>query len=187
MKKLVWLLMGFLPAVLFGQEEFTIKGKVAGLPSSAKIYIQYETEGSQMIDSAKITDGQFTFHGIVQEPAQAYLVLSREGESFRDLVYPEVNIVYLSKGVIHFAGEEFANYRKGTEFIQHEIAKLDEIYQNASPEQQDDPAFIADLQSKATAIFAQQNTFNEQFIRDNPKSFITLNLIDELLSPHNVK
>lgn len=201
MKKLVWLLMGFLPAVLFGQEEFTIKGKVAGLPSSAKIYIQYETEGSQVIDSAKITDGQFTFHGIVQEPAQAYLVLSREGESFRDLVYPEVNIVYLSKGVIHFEGEdfekiqatgtalneEFANYRKGTEFIQHEIAKLDEIYQNASPEQQDDPAFIADLQSKATAIFAQQNTFNEQFIRDNPKSFITLNLIDELLSPHNVK
>src|SRR5690606_28830395 len=128
MKKLVWLLMGFLPALLFGQEEFTIKGKVAGLPSSAKIYIQYETEGSQVIDSAKITDGQFTFHGIVQEPAQAYLVLSREGESFRDLVYPEVNIVYLSKGVIHFEGDDFEKIQAtGTALNEVEIEKINNI------------------------------------------------------------
>lgn len=201
MKKIVLMASCVFPALLFGQEEFTLKGKVGGLPASAKIYMQYEDGEDRRIDSAKIKEGQFTFHGLVKEPSQAYILLSRDGTPLRELIYPEVNMVYLSKGVIQFEGDdfesiratgtalndEFAKYRAGTENIEEQMAVLDEEFQNATEAQQNDPQFIGELRQKASEIFAQQNVFNEQFIRDNPDSYITLNLIEELVGPHNVK
>ena len=201
MKKIVLMMVGVLPALLWGQEEFTLKGKVGDLPASAKIYMQYEDGEDRRIDSAKIKEGQFTFHGVVKEPSQAYILLSRDGTPLRELIYPEVNMVYLSKGVIQFEGndfesiratgtalnDEFAKYRVGTENIEEQMAVLDEEFQNATEAQQNDPQFIGELRQKASAVFAQQNVFNEQFIRDNPNSYITLNLIEELVGPHNVK
>lgn len=201
MKKIVLMMVGVFPALLWGQEEFTLKGKVGDLPASAKIYMQYEDGEDRRIDSAKIKEGQFTFHGVVKEPSQAYILLSRDGTPLRELIYPEVNMVYLSKGVIQFEGndfesiratgtalnDEFAKYRVGTENIEEQMAVLDEEFQNATEAQQNDPQFIGELRQKASAIFAQQNVFNEQFIRDNPNSYITLNLIEELVGPHNVK
>lgn len=201
MKKIVLMMAGVFPTLLWGQEEFTLKGKVGDLPASAKIYMQYEDGEDRRIDSAKIKEGQFTFHGVVKEPSQAYILLSRDGTPLRELIYPEVNMVYLSKGVIQFEGDdfeniratgtalndEFAKYRVGTENIEEQMAVLDEEFQNATEAQQNDPQFIGELRQKASAIFAQQNVFNEQFIRDNPNSYITLNLIEELVGPHNVK
>ena len=201
MKKIVLMMAGVFPTLLWGQEEFTLKGKVGDLPASAKIYMQYEDGEDRRIDSAKIKEGQFTFHGVVKEPSQAYILLSRDGTPLRELIYPEVNMVYLSTGVIMFEGndfesiratgtalnDEFAKYRVGTENIEEQMAVLDEEFQNATEAQQNDPQFIGELRQKASAIFAQQNVFNEQFIRDNPNSYITLNLIEELVGPHNVK
>lgn len=201
MKRILLIVVGVIPTLLFGQEEFSVKGKVGGLGKSAKIYMQYEDGEDRLIDSAKITDGKFSFHGVVKEPTQAFILLSRDGTPINELIQPEVNIVYLSKGVIKFEGDdfekvratgtslndEFARYRLGSEKIQEQIAALDNEFQHASEEQQNDPAFIGELQKKASAIFAQQNTINEQFIRENPESFITLNLIEDLLSPANVK
>jgi peroxiredoxin len=191
-----------LPMALFAQETFTLKGKVGNLPNTAKIFMQYEDGEQRIVDSVKInTDGEFKFHGMVQEPTQAYIVLSRDGTPFRELLQPEVNVVYLSQGVIQFEGDnfqdiqasgtalndEFAKYRQTVGDVSAGMAALNEEYEVASEELRNDPAFIEKLQSKAEAIYAKQNSLNLQFIQDNPKSYITLGLIEELISPSNVK
>lgn len=203
MKKGFLFLIGafLLPAVLFAQEEFTVRGKVSNLTAPAKVFMQYEDGGTRIVDSAQVTNGEFKFHGLVREPSQAYLILSRDGTSFRELLHPEVNVVYLSKGVIRFEGEnfedieasgtalndEFVKYRASTRTVQDQMLALDAEYKDAPEDLQNDPTFIAGLQSKMVGIYALQNTLNKQFISDHPKSYITLGLIEEMISADNVK
>ncbi|HMR19077.1 MAG TPA: TlpA disulfide reductase family protein [Sphingobacterium sp.] len=201
MKKGILMAILALPMVLFAQEEFTVSGKVGTLKAPAKVYMQYEDTGRRTLDSVQVTNGEFKFHGVVQEPTQAYLILSKDGTPLSELLQPEVNVVYLSKGVIRFEGdnfidieahgttlnEEFIKYRASIRPIRDQMIALSSEYEAASNERKSDPAFIAGLQGRMTDVYAQQNAVNKQFILDNPKSYITLGLIEELIGPDNVK
>ncbi len=189
------------PAILFAQEEYTVKGKIGNHQSPAKIFMQYEDQGERNIDSANIVNGEFKFHGLVGEPSQAYLILSLDGKTLQELEQPEVNMVYLSKGVITVSGmnltdatvsgtalnEEFLKYKESTTEIQEQMEALDTEYGEAPDDKKNDPHFIADLQNRMSKIFERQHVITEQYIIDNPKSYISMNLIGEILSANNVK
>jgi len=202
MKKTILMGAMALPALLWAQEDFTVKGKIGDLQAPAKIFMQYADQGQRRIDSAHVVNGEFKFQGRVQEPGQAYLILTKEGRPLHELAKPDgVNMIYLSKGVITVEGdnleqakisgtalnEEFAKYRAANKEIEEQMSALDKEYGASTDAQKNDPAYIGQLQQRATQIYARQNDLNTQYIADNPKSYITMNLISELLKEDNVK
>lgn len=200
MKNLILLGAALAPSLLFAQEDYTIKGKIGAFNSPAKVYMQYADQGQRLLDSAIITNGEFKFNGTVQEPTQAYLILSLEGLPLRELQNPDVNSIYLSKGVINITGaelktatisgnalnEEMTVYKSKMKPVEEGLKSLNDEYAASSAEKKEDEAYIADLQARAADFFKLQATLTEQFINENPNSYISLNLVDETLSPANI-
>ncbi|WP_240452827.1 MULTISPECIES: TlpA disulfide reductase family protein [Sphingobacterium] len=200
MKKMLMCSVALLPTLIFAQEEYTIKGKVGTLNSPAKVYMQYREKGHEKLDSASITNGEFKFIGVVDEPLQAYLVLSPEGKTLRQLQGPDFGSVYLSKGVISVVGktlkeakvsgnsinDEFVKYQLAGKELSAAMDALNKEFYAASDEQKNDESFIASLQNKAQAIYEKQEVVDKQYIDANPNSYVTLTLLDEKVSPENV-
>src|SRR5690606_643199 len=71
MKNILIALLAGIPALTFAQEDFTLKGKIASYNAPAKVYLQYIDGGQRKLDSAAITNGQFTINGTVANPVEA--------------------------------------------------------------------------------------------------------------------
>ncbi|QBQ42727.1 TlpA disulfide reductase family protein [Sphingobacterium psychroaquaticum] len=204
MKRLVLFGLGVLPSMLFAQEAFTLNGKVGKTNPEAKVFIQYRENGQSVLDSAKITNGVFKYQGTVAEPTQASLTLSADGKSMKDLraagVRPEMNTVYLSKGVITLEGADFGSatvsgnsinndftkYKNELKVVNEGMAAIDAEYQAAPDEKKKDEAFINGLREKASLIYDKQNEVNENFVKANPSSYVSLTILNELASPENL-
>ena len=204
MKKRILTALTVIPAMLFAQEDFTLNGKVGGTQEGAKIFVQYRDNGQNVLDSAGITNGVFTYQGSVSQPTRAMLVLAATGETMDELratgERPPINSIYLSKGVINFEGEDFitargtgntinddfANYQGLLSEINDGFAALDAEYQAASDEQKQDEEFVQGLQAKAEEIYKKQEIIDAEFIKDNPDSYISLTILDEMISSENV-
>lgn len=198
--KRILLAAALLPALSFAQEEYTIKGKVGVLDTPAKIYMQYQEGGQRKLDSAMVSKGEFKFSGVVAEPSQAYLILSPEGKPLRQVQNADFTSVYLSKGVIAVEGTTFADAKVSGNIINDDFAKyklagkevtdamgaVNNEFMAASEEMKKDEAFMAGLQAKATAAYAKQETVDNEFIGNNPNSYVTLNLLDEKIDGNNV-
>lgn len=188
------------PSLLFAQEDFSIKGTLKNVDAPAKVYLMYVDGGQRHIDSANVEKGQFTYNGIVAEPTQAQLILSADGKSLRELSNPDMTMLYLAKGVINVNGEtlaaaevsgneinkDFAKYKTAIKGVTDQFAALNKEFQAASPEQQQDEAFVGGLQAKAQGLFDQQKKINEEYVKANPNSYVTLGLLEEMVSAENV-
>ncbi|MGH2624056.1 MAG: DUF4369 domain-containing protein, partial [Sphingobacterium sp.] len=159
-KKTLLYALTFIPSLVLAQEDFSIKGTLKNLQAPAKVFVIYQETGQRVLDSAAIENGKFTYNGIVEEPTEAQLVLSPEGKSIRELNAPDMTSVYLAKGVISLVGDslktavvsgnqvnkdynEFKGYIKG---IRDKFALLNEEFNSATAEQQEDEEFVGTLQ-----------------------------------------
>lgn len=200
MKKMLMCSIAVLPTLIFAQEEYTIKGKIGNLNAPAKVYMQYRDNGQEKLDSASFSNGEFKFNGVVNEPLQAYLILSPEGKALRQLQAPDFGSLYLSKGVISVVGstlkeakvsgnsinEEFAKYQLAGKDLSAAMDALNSEFYAATDEQKGDEAFIASLQQRAQEIYKKQEGIDNEYIKANPNSYVTLTLLDEKISPENV-
>ncbi len=200
MKKMLMCSIAVLPTLIFAQEEYTIKGKIGNLNAPAKVYMQYRDNGQEKLDSASFSNGEFKFNGVVNEPLQAYLILSPEGKALRQLQAPDFGSLYLSKGVISVVGntlkdakvsgnsinEEFAKYQVAGKELSVAMDALNSEFYAATDEQKGDEAFIASLQERAQEIYKKQEGIDNEYIKANPNSYVTLTLLDEKISPENV-
>lgn len=200
MKKTMLAVLAAVPSLLFAQEDFSIKGNLKNVNAPAKVYLMYVDAGQRHIDSANVDKGQFTYNGIVSEPTQAQLILSNDGKSLRELSNPDMTMLYLSKGVININGEtlaaaevsgndinkDFSKYKASIKGITDQFAELNKEFQAATPEQQEDDAFVGKLQEKAQGLFDQQVKINEEYVKANPSSYVTLGLLDEMINAENV-
>src|SRR5690606_20431573 len=69
---------------------------------------------------------------------------------------------------------------------QSQLEALNQEYMAASDEQENDPAFIEGLQAKAGAIYGEIENETKSFISDNPNSFVSLILLDDVAASDNV-
>jgi len=204
MKKLLLAGMCLSPALLSAQEDFTLNGKIGQTKPGAKLFIHYVDDGQTVLDSVGVKAGAFKYQGTVDAPAQARLILAAEGQSFAELQEsgeePPMNQVYLSKGVITLEGPdlqtavaggnaintEFAAYKTQLKPISDGFAALNAEYMAAANGGQPDEAFVAGLQARAGILFRQQNEINQAYVRENPDSYISLAILDELITPENL-
>ncbi|GEM62399.1 thiol:disulfide interchange protein [Sphingobacterium faecium NBRC 15299] len=201
MKKGILLGLSCIPALIFAQENFTLTGQVKGASDKAKVFMQYVENNARKIDSTTISGGQFKFNGSVAGPVKAYLILSADGTSIKEIQNPDLTQVYLSNGVIkvNTDGEmknavisgnaintDFAKYQTAIKSYTDAFQALNKRYAEATEEQRNDQTFIAGLQKEAGEINEKQEVADEQFIKDNKSSFITLDLLFDKLDGENV-
>ncbi|MBL1409636.1 AhpC/TSA family protein [Sphingobacterium sp. C459-1T] len=200
MKKMLMCSIAMLPAMIFAQEQYTIKGKIGSFNAPAKVYMQYRDNGQEKLDSASFSNGEFKFNGVVNEPLQAYLILSPEGKALRQLQAPDFGSLYLSKGVISVVGnslkeakvsgnainDEFAKYQIAGKDLATAMDALNSEFYAATDEQKGEETFIASLQERAQDIYKKQELVDNEYIKANPNSYVTLTLLDEKISPENV-
>lgn len=200
MKNKFLLAIGLLPTMLFAQEEFTIKGNIGKLNAPAKVYLEYAYGGQRQLDSASIKNGAFTINGVVESPVEAVVILSVEGKPLRQLETPDYRSLILSKGVITLKGDSFKSAKLAGNKINEDLERYNlasaevmgameaivKSYQEATDEQLESETFEQELQEKFNKLNDKQEIIDLAFIKDNPSSFISLNILDEKLDPSNV-
>ncbi|MFZ4262827.1 redoxin domain-containing protein [Sphingobacterium sp. HJSM2_6] len=200
MKRLILSTLAAVPALLFAQEDFTLKGKIENVDSPAKVYLMYANDGQRMLDSASVSKGEFTFNGTVSIPTEARLTLSPEGKALRELKQPDYVTLYLSKGVIQLKGAKLADaaisgtdinkdylaYKELSKDFTTSFAALNKEFEQASDEQKKDQTFIASLQERAGKLYENQEKINLDYIANNLKSFVALNLLEQAVSAENL-
>lgn len=200
MRNKILLATFLLPYAIFAQEDFTIKGKVGSSNPPAKVYLQY-LEGSQLMDSAIIKNGEFTFTGSVLKPTKVFLVLSKDGKPLSGLTYtPDSKSLILSKGTVFVEGDNFmtsqitgnqsaenlTRYELAYAKIQTRIDTLLKEYEGLSDEKKVDENFMSNFSSMFSVLHAEQEGIDLAFINENPSSLFSLELIDRKLAATNV-
>ena len=194
------LVLLFIPATLTlsAQQPFTLKGRISG-HSAGLIHISYEgAGGKRMADSAKITDGAFTFRGRLDGPSMAYLYESSRSsmddpnstDFFMEPGNMTINLKQDAfKDAITTGSKTQADYKSLEESkkpIQEEEKPLIKQYQEANAaymkavkEKQDDKT-LDTLKYHAAAIHDQFDPYNDrmaqidyQFFTAHPQSYVT--------------
>lgn len=194
MKKLLIAALAVAPATLFAQESFTITGNAGKLDAPAKAYLSYRANGNNVLDSANINGGQFSFSGPLDAPVRALLLLSHDGGDIRQNRNADRVEVYLENGKITVttpdslvnAAVKGGPVNQSFTAYQQEIAstkgKMDAVYgrfSRASAEQKADREFMSAIQAEVGAIQEEQKAIELAFIRSNTNSPISLDLLNQ--------
>jgi peroxiredoxin len=83
--------MLLLPCLSFAQKKYTVKGQLGNWNAPAKVFMYYKDEkGELRFDSANIINGGFEFHGVVDQPRKAGLMLAYRKIKFQFFMEPLV-------------------------------------------------------------------------------------------------
>lgn len=204
MKKLVLSLLMTSPALVFAQGgEFVLNGKIGTLNAPAKVYLNYQSEGQVVKDSAIINKGVFAFKGKVTGPTAARLIVDHTGEGLSTLGrYSDNSILYLEQAKINVTAkdsiknsvvtgsklnDESAKYTKFVAVPLAKIKALNAEYVAASEEKQKDTTFRNAISAKYAAASKELNDLQLTFIKANPDSYFSLLALRETVNgPINV-
>lgn len=199
MKKLLLSAMALLPLAALAQKPFTVNGDIKGLKTGDKVYLIYQTEGKSITDSAIVANGAFAFKGTLTSPAQGSLFLNKnpyvnrpeQGEKLDALsLYVEPGNIKLSaadslkKATITGSpvNTDAAKLKALTKPVADKLAAINAEYAAYTPEQKQDKAVMEALGARYEKEAAGLTPLLLQFANSNPKSFISLNSINELAS-----
>ncbi len=199
MKKLLLSAMALLPLAALAQKPFTVNGDIKGLKTGDKVYLIYQTEGKSITDSAIVANGAFAFKGTLASPAQGSLFLNKnpyvnrpaQGEKLDALsLYVEPGNIKLSaadslkKATItgSAVNADAAKLKALTKPVADKLAAINAEYAAYTPEQKQDKALMEALGARYEKEAAGLTPLLLQFANSNPKSFISLNSINELAS-----
>src|ERR1035437_2719745 len=199
MKKLLIVIMLIIPIALLAQNaSYTLKGKVGNLNAPAKVYLTYRNTSSTVVDSTTIQNGQFEFKGTINDPIQAILVLSYKGAGMRSKPSQHLTI-YLEPGNINISSPDSlvhatitgSKINSDNENLKDALKATDKknaalmLELKALPvDKQRDKNVVADFQKRQDVIIEEQNKVQLDFIRKNPNSFVSLDLLKAVFGPN---
>lgn len=201
MKKVSFLFLMGLPFCLQAQKKgFELKGKVGEWNAPVKTYLYYSAtvNSTGIVDSAQLTNGEFVFKGMVDEPVTATLILDEAGIGLSRLnkanadyfsFYLDNEMMTISskdsvkKAVISGSviNDESARY---TAFIKSNTKKSDALQAEltATPaEKQNDPAFQASLKQQSEEAREELRTALKVYIGQHPSSWFSLLALSNLV------
>ena len=196
MKKLILAALSLLPVALMAQKPFTIKGSAKNLAAGDKVYLVYMEGGMRVIDSNLVANGAFEFKGNVSEPLMANLFKNInpfvKGADTRFLDYTTLyvepgNIVASAvdslKSTIISGTPTNADNAKLMASLKPATDKMkaiNEEYAKLSPAQKGDNAIVDPIRDKAMKINGEMTPVYFDFVKNNPKSFLSLNTLLQL-------
>ena len=194
-KKIIHIAAMLLPVMGFAQSrQFTIKGKIGNYNAPAKVYLIYSKGDEAITDSAQLSNGSFVFQGMVEEPVRGRLYLSRKGNGMhrpydRALFYVEAGTIYVnstdSASSANVTGtranEDNASLERLTGALQKKSLINAEMQENASSQMPNYEAFIEHADSLGKVYSHSIEEIQIKFIKQNPSSFISLELLKGLI------
>jgi peroxiredoxin len=187
MKKITLFALALLPALAFAQGgQYTVTGNLdKSYNAPAKVYLQYRTKTSTVLDSTSIDNGKFTFQGkLTDDPIIASVSYNSKGTGF---TYDNDRQVYLENGTVTITGTDlagaaiagtqanidnakFTQVRKPLQTYYTQFAKRD----SATDQEKATEAYKKET-DKLTADYLQADAvINKKFITNNPDSYISL-------------
>ncbi len=204
MKKIITLLLAACLLILSGCSQqapntFTFKGKIGDLNAPATLYFGYFLDGAEVLDTAVLENGKFSFTGPISEPAMARIFLDYTGEGMESAARAgNMLLFYLGAETTKLESEDSLQnsviksktndeYNRYQDFIggpiQNIAAKMNQKMWDATPEQQADPAFKAELDKEYRELQVQRQEKQREFVRENPTSFFSVVAISEATQP----
>ncbi|OCX50341.1 hypothetical protein BEL04_21375 [Mucilaginibacter sp. PPCGB 2223] len=193
MKRIFLMLLAAIPAAVFAQttaDNFTIKAKIGNIGAPAKVYLGYQVAGKNIIDSAAIVNGDVSFHGHVNSPVSALMVINAKGTGLNNIprgsdllnFYIEKGNITLnsadslSKAVITGSKVNDDNLRLMAVLRPTNEAKAAVLHEadTASDALKISPYFQDAIQRKYKVALDEEQVAMRKFIADNPGSFMSL-------------
>ncbi len=192
MKKIIMALLGLLPILGFAQKTFTIEGQIKHLSEPAKIYLDYMVGDDNYSDSTTTANGKFKFEGIANdEPGAARMIVDYTGQSksygatFGTTTYFYVaeesikmeadttmeNVKYYNS-LVNDQYNAYVDAIGGT--VMQLADKMNKLFAAATPEQQKDPEFKAEMDKKYKALMEEHQRKQIEFARENPNSYFSI-------------
>ena len=155
---------------------FQITGEIIGI-TSGNVYLQC----SEFMDTAIINNGVFVFKGLVQQPRLCRIVFEGS-DTYREFYIENSMISFrgsidsLDKAIISGSKNEEARmaYSDLMSDFEMEYAKLELQYEDADEKQE------VELDKQYEKIEMDQVEVQKQFIKQNPSSFLCINIIYEI-------
>lgn len=204
MKHILITMLALLPATLFAQEgAFVLKGKIGTLDAPAKLFLTYRADGEVVRDSAALQQGVFEFKGKVSDPVKATLLLRHTAPTNMMSYKMDLLVVYLEKGTITLSAADsvYNAVVKGSRVnddqqrLQSKLKstsgqreQLTSDFFTASEETRKSEAFRKSFDEKNKALRAVEKEIYKAFIKENPKSPVSLDAIQSFagFAPDNV-
>lgn len=194
MKNILILTIAIISFVSCGvkEGEYKIEGTIKGLVDDTKLYINIQDEANmsnKTIDTAQIKDGKFTFEGKLPENI-SLATLTVEGQPVNQMFILENGKIVLTidKDSTHLSkiggtanNEYFQTYnekmndfqKKGMKFQKDNMEKIAQAQQN--------PEIMEELMKAYEPLKNEMESFNEEFIGKNPKAYIGLMLMKNMV------
>ena len=193
MKHIIVLTLALLPLAIFAQSEFfTINGTVGKLNTPSKVYLSFRQDKKTITDSATIKNGVFELKGKVSYPVKAKLILNHTGKVVQNQQTTDFIELYLEKGIITVTSKDSlikaaivgpvvnAENRRLTEQLttaQNQKKVIMAEYYAASDEKKSSKEFQDETEKKYNAILKEIQRIETAFIRDNPNSYVSLDIV----------
>lgn len=146
--------MLLLPGVSFAQKDYTVRGQVGKWNAPATVFMYYKDEKGEMrFDSSQVHDGAFEFHGLVDQPRKAGLMLAYRRIKFQFFMEPLVKVaeeedfrngsldmleIFVEPGTVSITSPDslYKATVKGSEY-NNELSVLNHLKQPLSSEMKD--------------------------------------------------
>ncbi len=172
-------------------QSFLLQIKVGDVNAPAKAFLIYRLGANNVIDSTAIVNGNFDFTGSIINPTNAILLIDHKGVGFSNLdKSTDALSFYIEKGNISIAtstdsiskaiitgspiNDDNKKLMAQLRPIQQAAEKLYTEANSATQNQQNSADFQSSMESKRKDLELQQTASLEKFIRENPKSYLSL-------------
>jgi peroxiredoxin len=170
---------------------YTISGEIKGLADGTNVFLEKQEAGiAKAVDTVKIEKGKFTFNGEADEPEihtirfeniQGAFVLVLEKGTIKAVVNKDSISIAKISGT--YNNDELNKYNNLLSKIQKKMMNFQQtnmtIMQEAS--QKNDTALVTKLRKEYSAFQDEFTVANESYIESNPKSFISVLLIEGMI------
>ena len=195
-----------LPLVTPAQQGFTIKGKIGHLDAPAKAYLYYINVASEkrdrVTDSADIRNGEFEFKGKIGSLGWGQILVRHDtvsrpdNESTRDALFILVDnsdmTVSAPDSIKHAIikgsaiNDESAALEKLLEPAGDKSMALRAEYDNKTPEERKDRAFVKSLNAREEEIEKERLVIYKQFIDTHRNSYLALFYFKQQVVGYNI-
>lgn len=190
MKKTMITAICLLPIAAMSQGKFNLQGKVGNLNAPAKAYLSYKLGSNQILDSAVITGGKFSFKGEFSGITEAQIRVKHDDNArkrnaiFDDLTFylePKVLKLNSDNDLVKYAtvkgskvNDDHTRYKALTKDVNEKIEVLKAEFIGKSPKERMSPAYLETFDSRMGPNRKELTALNKTFIAANPDSYVSL-------------
>jgi peroxiredoxin len=199
-KAILTAVVAMVTVIASAQNGYVIKGQIGKLGKPAKAFLLINMEGKQVLDSAVLVNGSFTFKGSVPSPMEATLRLKHDdkpeipGKRIKidgmAIILGNENITVTGKDSISTAvikGSTLTDEsRKVDNYLRPLYAKLQLLnkeYNDAPEAKKQDNSYILDLEKRARLIEQEILDAKLSYAKQNPDKHMALMALNSTLAP----